>query len=208
MNEPYFWDSIIKDAPICQDLLDNYQQIKTEVLEYVKDPTILHDYPKYRVHYNNTDYDLYDHYWKAVPMSQYEKEYIDQKANPEQMKYIQSLIARSKKACPTVDKIISKLEQEKNLANSFVSRLVPGSVIHPHDGTSPNFMRIHLCLIEDPGCKITVGSETRTWEEGKLLAFKDGGPYLHSVKHDGKSERIVLSVDVRMDPVLRPYMKL
>jgi len=208
MNEPYFWDSIISNAPICCDLLENYQQIKTEVLEYIKDPTTLHDYPKYRVHYNDTDYNLYDHYWKAVPMSQYEKEYIDQKATPEQMQYIQSIIARSKKACPTVDKIISKLENDGNLANAFVSRLIPGSIINPHDGTSPHFMRIHLCLVEDPDCKITVGNETRTWEEGKLLAFKDGGPYLHSVKHDGVSERIVLSIDVRMDPVLRPYMKL
>ena len=208
MQEPHFWDSIIKDAPICQELLNNYEQIKYEVLEYIKDPSTLHDYPKYRVHYDNSDYNLYDYYWKAVPMSQYEKEYIDKKSTSEQMKYIQSIIARSKIACPTVNKIISKLESEGNLANAFVSRLIPGSIINPHDGTSPNFMRIHLCLIEDPGCKITVGTETRTWEEGKLLAFKDGGPYLHSVKHSGISERIVLSVDVRMDPILRPYMKL
>ena len=90
MREPYFWDSIIKDAPICQELLSNYEQIKKEVLEYIKDPNTLHDYPKYRVHYKGVDYNLYDHYWRAVPMSRYEKEYIDMNANPEQLKYIEN----------------------------------------------------------------------------------------------------------------------
>lgn len=207
MSERCFWDDLIKEAPICQDLLSNYEQIKKEVLAFVKDPAALHDYPKYKVHYNNKEYDLYDHYWKAVPMSRYENEYIDQKADGQQLKIIEAVIAKSKMMCPTVDRIISKLEKEGNLANSFISRLIPGSVIHPHDGTTKTFMRIHLCLVADPGCKITVGNETRTWEEGKLLAFKDGGPLLHSVKHDGVSERIVLSVDVRIDPILRPYMK-
>ena len=205
-NEPYFWHDIIKDSPICIDLVNNYEQIKKEALDYIRDPNTLIDYPQYGVFYNNERYMLYDNYWKAVPMSVFEKEYIDQNSTPEQQAIIDQIIARSKQRCPTIDKVISKLEKEGNLVNSFISRLIPGSVIHPHDGTTPNFMRIHLCLVEDPNCKITVGEETQTWHEGKLLAFKDGGPYLHSVKHEGTSERIILSVDVRIDPTLKDYM--
>lgn len=207
MQEPRFWDGIIKDAPICQELLNNFDKIKKEALDFIADPAILFDYPQYRVHYNDTDYNIYENYWKAVPMSRYEQEYIDTKSTPEQMKMIEGIIARSKQRCPIINSIIYPLEKDGNLANSFISRLIPGSKINPHDGTTSNFMRIHLCLIEDPGCKITVGDQTRAWEEGKLLAFKDGKPYLHSVKHEGTHERVVLSVDVRLDPYLRPYMK-
>jgi aspartyl/asparaginyl beta-hydroxylase (cupin superfamily) len=205
-NEPYFWHDIIKDSPICIDLVNNYEQIKKEALDFIKDPATLFDYPKYTVHYNNAYYDLYDNYWKAVPLSVFEKEYIDQKSTPEQLKQIDSIIANSKQRCPTIDKVIAPLEKQGYLVNAFISRLIPGSIINPHDGTSPHFMRTHMGLVCDSGCRITVGEETRTWEEGKLLAFKDGGPYLHSVKHEGTSERIILSVDIRMDPYLKPYM--
>lgn len=207
-NEPYFWQDIIKDAPICQELVANYEKIKEEVVEFVKNPSALYNYPKYTVHYDHQTYDLYAHYWKASPMSIFEKEYIDGGANPFQLQILYDVIKNNKKKCPTINKVIFPLESEGNLRNSFVSRLIPGSHIRPHDGTSMNFMRIHLGLVCDPGCKITVGKETRTWEEGKLIAFKDGGPYLHSVKHEGTSERIVLSCDVRIDPYLLPYMKI
>jgi aspartyl/asparaginyl beta-hydroxylase (cupin superfamily) len=76
--------------------------------------------------------------------------------------------------------------------------LIPGSIINPHHGWTDDFLRIHLGLICDPECKITVGDETKTWEEGKILAFKDGGPFLHSVEHKGTTERIILSVDVKL----------
>jgi hypothetical protein len=48
----------------------------------------------------------------------------------------------------------------------------------------------------DPGCVITVGNEQRVWENGKIIAFKDGGPYPHSVKHNGTKQRIIASFDV------------
>ena len=72
------------------------------------------------------------------------------------------------------------------------------SIGRPHRGWTPDYLRIHLCLVDDPGCRITVGSETRTWKTGQFLAFKDGGPHLHSVVHEGKHERIVLSYDLNL----------
>jgi aspartyl/asparaginyl beta-hydroxylase (cupin superfamily) len=75
---------------------------------------------------------------------------------------------------------------------------LPGSYIKPHHGWSFTYLRIQLGLRCDPGCRITVGNETQAWIEGKLVAFKDGGKYPHSVIHNGKSERIILSIDLRL----------
>ena len=205
-KEPFFWNDVVAKAPLFQELMANWEQIRDEVTEFLKDPNALWNYPKYTVHYNAQTYPLYSNYWKAVPLSIFEKEYIDQGANPFQLEILYKVIRNAKQKCPTINKIISPLEAEGVLRNCFISRLIPGSHIRPHDGTSPNFMRVHLGLVCDPECKITVGRETQTWHEGKVLAFKDGGPHLHEVKHLGTQERIILSCDIRMDPYLLPYM--
>jgi aspartyl/asparaginyl beta-hydroxylase (cupin superfamily) len=66
-------------------------------------------------------------------------------------------------------------------------------------------MRIHMGLICDPECKITVDAETKTWTEGKILAFKDGGPYYHSVVHNGTKDRYIFSFDLSLE-YLSPYI--
>lgn len=190
----YFWHNQLKDTPICTSLVKNYSQIKEEVLNFVSNTDSLHNYPKYEV----GGIPLYENYWKAVPFSIFEGEFISMYSNPQEKQLLKFVVENAKKQCPTVNKVISPFEEAGNLSNCFVSRLVPGSIINPHRGWTPDYMRIHLGLICDPECKITVGNETQTWEEGKLLAFKDGGPHLHSVKHNGTSERIILSVDVRI----------
>ena len=197
MQELCFWQDKLQNVPICIDLVNNYEQIKKEIIEFVSNPENLNDYPKYEVSMNNRSYLLYDNYWKAVPMSRFENEYIELKSDIIEQNYVQNLIKKAKAACPTVDRVIQPLERKSVLANSFISRLMPGTIIHPHVGHSKDFMRIHLGIVCDPECKITVGDETKTWQEGKLIAFKDGGPYTHSVVHNGTSERIVFSVDIK-----------
>ena len=44
-----------------------------------------------------------------------------------------------------------------------------------------------------------MGPVTRTWQTGQFLAFKDGGPHLHSVVHEGQHERIILSYDLSLN---------
>ena len=111
-NEPYFWQDIIKDAPICQELVANYEKIKEEVVEFVKNPSALYNYPKYTVHYDHQTYDLYAHYWKASPMSIFEKEYIDGGANPFQLQILYDVIKNNKKKCPTINKVVFPLDAE------------------------------------------------------------------------------------------------
>lgn len=203
----YFWEEYLRDVPICKHLVECAEDIKLEVSHYIQQPDSLHDYPIYMIEDdNNNPLPLYENSWKAVPFSKFVGEYVSD-PNSEEYHTILAMAEYSKWNCPTISTLISGLESQGDLANCFLSRLIPGSIINPHRGWTPDFMRIHLGLICDPECKITVGEETRTWEEGKLLAFKDGGEFLHSVKHQGTSERIILSLDLRIS-YLQKYVPL
>jgi len=199
MNPIYFWEDHLHQVPLYKNLIDNSEIIRQEILEYLKLPNSLVDYPMYLVEgENNEGIPLYQNYWKAIPMTNFEGEYLADYSTPIEKSFFNILIQRTKKLCPITNSLIEELEQQGNLANCFISRLLPGSIINPHRGWTSEFMRIHLGLICDSECKITVGEETRTWEPGRLLAFKDGGQYLHSVVHNGTEERVILSMDVRI----------
>lgn len=189
-----FWEEYLKEVPICQELIKNYSLIKEEVVQFLKTPNSLFDYPKYEI----LGKELYEKYWKAVPLSKFDGEFISLSSTPQQKQMINFVIDNAKRNCPTINKIVKDLENTEDLSNVFISSLIPGSIINPHHGWTNDYMRIHLGLICDTNCKITVGEEVRTWEEGSLLAFKDGGPFLHSVHHTGETERIILSVDVKL----------
>jgi len=199
MTPIYFWDEYLRDVPLCNSLIKNYELILKEITEYIKLPDALLDYPMYLVEGDDSKgVPLYKNYWKAIPMTNFEGEFLADYASPDEKNFFNFLIQRTKKLCSITNSLIEELEQQGNLANCFISRLLPGSIINPHRGWTSEFMRIHLGLICDSECKITVGEETRTWEPGKLLAFKDGGQYLHSVVHSGTEERVILSMDVRI----------
>ena len=203
----YFWDQYLEDVPLCKHLVQYSKDIKLEVLNYLEQPDSLHDYPIYMIEGgNNAPIPLYENFWKAVPFSKFVGEYVSD-LDSEEYDTILAMAEYSKWNCPTISTLISGLESQGDLANCFLSKLIPGSIINPHRGWTADFMRIHLGLICDPECKITVGEETRTWEEGKLLAFKDGGEFPHSVKHQGTSERIILSLDLRIS-YLQKYVPL
>jgi len=199
MREPRFWTEHLAEHPLCIRFKTLYPTIKREVLTFLKQPHALHDYPQYKIYYDDKAKNLYENVWKAAPISKFEREYIDTEQDTPESQYARTVVNYVKSQCPTVDYCIKEYEDEGILRNAFISKLEPGSVIHPHKGRSNDYMRIHLCILEDPMCKITVNDETRTWKEGEILAFKDGEPFFHSVKHEGSSTRIILSVDVRLN---------
>jgi hypothetical protein len=206
MRPIYFWENYLNNFPLYNKLVDNYGVIKEEILNYLQLPDALFDYPMYLVEGEDKQgIPLYENYWKAIPMTNFEGEFLADYASPDEKQFFNFLIERTKRLCPFTNSIIEGLEKENNLKNCFISRLLPGSIINPHRGWTDDFMRIHLGLVCDSECKITVGEETKTWEEGKIIAFKDGGEYLHSVKHLGKTERIILSMDIRID-YLKTYV--
>ena len=75
-----------------------------------------------------------------------------------------------------------------------ISVLQPGTIIKPHAGPTNTRIRLHLGLQVSDEASITVGNETRTWQEGKVLAFDDS--YIHSVAHRGNAPRIALISDI------------
>jgi len=103
----------------------------------------------------------------------------------------------SRKKFPTFNKIVNEFADEGQCSGAFYSLVKPGTTINPHFGADEH-MRCHLSLINDPKCILTVGDKSRTWEEGKILAFKDGRPYMHSVRHNGDKDRLVLFFDFDM----------
>jgi aspartyl/asparaginyl beta-hydroxylase (cupin superfamily) len=192
----YFHQDKIEHLPIFVEMVANYETIKKEILGFCKLDFSLVDYPTYPVGAYDS---LYQNYWKAAPVSRFKNEFVEY--NSETAKRLSILTENTKTHCPTLVKIIADWEQQGHLVNSFISRLVPGSIINPHTGWVKDYLRVHFCIVADPNCKITVGNETSTWEAGKLLAFNDGD--MHSVRHDGVQQRIVWSVDIDIK-----YLKL
>ena len=74
------------------------------------------------------------------------------------------------------------------------SRLTPGAHIPTHRGMLNCRLICHLPLIVPPDCWLRVGSETRSWEEGKLLIFDDS--FDHEAKNGSGETRIVLLFDI------------
>ena len=188
-TEPPFWDDVLDKIPLCSELVKKYPLILQELSSFVINDRPFMDYPKYG--------NLYSRTWEAFPLSIFEGEFIT--LTKGQLGFdLNAFVKKARMQLPVISALFGSLEAEGHLRNVFVSRLLSGSQIHPHKGWTTDFLRIHLGLICDPLCKITVGPQTQTWEPGKLLAFRDGGPYLHSVSHQGQGERIVMSVDLRM----------
>jgi aspartyl/asparaginyl beta-hydroxylase (cupin superfamily) len=210
MTEPAFWDSYLVNEPISQSIQNNWKTIRDEVLGFQeKYPQFFVDYPKFKVvdEKTNQRVRMYENNWKVSGFTKFDESYKEiQRVNRRLGDNLNKLIDRYlKKFLPTIDALIKPAEAEGLLSNGFVSILSPGTIIKPHNGYSNEYMRIHCGLVVDPECKITVGTETKTWEEGKLLAFKDGGPYKHSVKHEGTRDRYIFSFDLKLD-YLKQYI--
>ena len=141
---------------------------------------------------------LFTKIWLAIPFSSSVNEFVSEASGSSHELSIKLVAAFVRESCPTLVKAINHLEYSSYLANGFISKLVPGTVINPHRGRSNDFMRIHLGIDCDPNCRITVGTESQSWKDGSLLAFKDGGPYLHSVRHSGIKDRVIISCDVSL----------
>lgn len=200
-KEIYFWENYLSKFPLIKDYQENWEKIKEEVLIFLNSGGETYDYPQYLIPKKDSflqTENIYINSWKVIPISKYNREYFDTERDDDFGKYCKSLVSLSKKNLPTIDKIISSYEELGVLRNAFVSKLVPGSIINPHRGRSNIYMRIHLGLDCDPECKITVGKITKTWYDGGILAFKDGGKHLHGVTHNGTKQRIILSVDVEI----------
>jgi hypothetical protein len=78
--------------------------------------------------------------------------------------------------------------------NSFFSVLQPGVHVQAHCGPTNTRIRLHLGLHVPPGATMRVGTETRTWEEGRCLVFDDS--WEHEAGNPSDRPRSILLVDI------------
>jgi len=101
-------------------------------------------------------------------------------------------ISKNCDLCPETTKLV---ETVPNLTTAGFSSLAPGTHIAPHTGYPDGLLRCHLGLIVPDGCGIRVGSETKSWEEGKCLIFDD--TLEHEAWNKSSSTRVVLLLDFK-----------
>jgi aspartyl/asparaginyl beta-hydroxylase (cupin superfamily) len=105
------------------------------------------------------------------------------------------------KRCPETVRILKKIPGMKT---AMFSILAPKKHIPEHRGMWKGMLRYHLGLIipgPEGSCRIRVGQDVRTWDEGKSLVFDDS--HLHEAWNDSDQYRVVLFVDV-VRPLIFP----
>jgi ornithine lipid ester-linked acyl 2-hydroxylase len=98
------------------------------------------------------------------------------------------------KKCPETVRILHKIPAMKT---AMFSILAPRKHIPEHRGMYKGMLRYHLGLIipgPDGACRIRVGQDIRSWQEGKSLVFDDS--HMHEVWNDTDAYRVVLFVDL------------
>jgi beta-hydroxylase len=101
-------------------------------------------------------------------------------------------ITENTSRCPETTRIIESIPGFFT-RHSVFSLLRPGASAAPHRDYGDLTLNCHLGLIVPTGdCRIRLGSETRSWGEGKLLVFDTS--YEHEVWNRCDSLRVVLQV--------------
>ncbi|HEX3864723.1 MAG TPA: aspartyl/asparaginyl beta-hydroxylase domain-containing protein [Stellaceae bacterium] len=106
---------------------------------------------------------------------------------------------RLEQNCERCPETVRLLEAMPGMVTAGFSRLAAGTRILPHCGYvgySGYHLRAHLGIAvpREADCGLTVGGETRSWEEGKCLLFDDSSE--HSAWNHGPGDRVVLLIDL------------
>lgn len=95
--------------------------------------------------------------------------------------------------CARCPHLAALLEAIPGLTTAGFSVLAPGAHIRPHTGYTATVLRCHLGIDVPPDCALRVGSETRTWQEGRCLVFDD--TVEHEAWNRSDRPRVVLLLD-------------
>jgi len=212
-TEPPFWDNFLETEPLCKSLVENFASIKQESLRLKKFGILYGKFPVSEIKLKN--HESLKFYiitktvkWSIAPFfgSRYDT-HARRRASKLMLLKADIGAVFIRLLCPKTYTLLRDLFKKKIVLNAYFTIASPGVHIKPHihpisDGI--HRMNIHLGICCDPEAKVTVGEETRTWEEGKLLAFKNSGPYRHSVEHKGTQDRLILIVELDVK-YLEPY---
>lgn len=95
--------------------------------------------------------------------------------------------------CPQTAKLVKSIP---GMTTAGFSRLAPGAHILPHSGRPSGVLRCHLGLDVPPKCALRVGSEIKTWQEGKCMVFDDTEE--HQAWNLSDRARVVLLLDFKI----------
>lgn len=101
------------------------------------------------------------------------------------------------KNCQRCPKTYALLRKIPHLVSASFNLLEPHSSIKPHNGDTNAIVRCHLGLqipAALPHCGFRVGTETHTWQNGKLLLFCDA--HEHTAWNNSPQNRYILLFDV------------
>jgi len=88
------------------------------------------------------------------------------------------------------------------LADVLFSAHEPGTKLSAHCSWDGFRMRLHLGLEVPGGCGMRVGSQSRVWQQGRVLVFHDS--FEHETWNVGLQRRVVLIVDCWHPGLTRP----
>jgi hypothetical protein len=226
-----FWNEEVMDIPICQDLCENWEEIRDEALLYLgkphpysRDKSPILKYPTYtKPSIDNPEVKqrIYDGDWGIAPLGiktpkedkndknfghnrlfGTSEKFLEKYTKWNTGKTVDENLEFQSTQFPFFHNILQK-HDAGCLMSAALSLLTPGSVINPHTG-GEGFIRCHLCLVNDQGCSMTVNGETQKWENGKITAFEDR--LTHSVIHAGTQNRLVLLFDISLE-YAKKYIK-
>lgn len=156
----------INDLPDAKLLEDNYEIIKQETLNAIENKTLVkpYNYPGVKVSG-----------WDYIELIEEGKKIED------------SILC-----FPKTLELLEKISSQARLETVELSVIKPGEVVKPHRDPASSFIVCQLGLAIPENCGISVGGESRTWQEGKCLFFDPS--YEHTVWNYSNEPRAVLLV--------------
>jgi quercetin dioxygenase-like cupin family protein len=154
----------INDLPDAKSLEDNYEIIKQEALQAIENTTLVKpfNYPGVKVSG-----------WDYIELIEEGKKIED-----------------SIPCFPKTLELLEKISSKARLETVELSVIKPGEIVKPHRDPASSFIVCQLGLSIPENCGISVGGESRTWQEGKCLFFDPS--YEHTVWNYSNEPRAVL----------------
>ena len=163
------WKDVIPEAQI---LIDNFDDIKSEVAEIMKD-------------YDNIpEFDKIDDKQDRLANSD------NKKWKTFMFKFYDDYNEENCKKCPKTSELLKKLP----LDLAMFSIMEKGKVLVPHRGPWRGLLRMHLGIDIPEGAKIKVNDEDYYWKEKEIVLFDD--TFTHSVENPN-GKRVVLFMDLK-----------
>lgn len=103
---------------------------------------------------------------------------------------------RNEENCSLVPETVAFIEQIPTATEAslvYLSSLAPNTTVRAHFGPTNCRLRCHFGVSIPADCEIRVGSEKRTWREGRCIVFDDS--FEHEVANGSASRREVLIID-------------